>query len=44
MYFLFPLGGLRLSPYGTSANIWPIIPAPDDNVDCGEIGGMRIGS
>jgi hypothetical protein len=23
-------GGVRLSPLGTLANIWPIVPAPDD--------------
>jgi hypothetical protein len=29
-FFLVSLGGVRLSPLGTSANIWPIVPAPDD--------------
>jgi hypothetical protein len=24
-------GGVRLSPLGTSANIWPIVPAPYDD-------------
>jgi hypothetical protein len=24
------LGGVRLSPLGTSATTWPIVPAPDD--------------
>jgi hypothetical protein len=28
-YFFFCLG-VRLSPLGTSATVWPIIPAPDD--------------
>jgi hypothetical protein len=23
-------GGVRLSPPGTSATVWPIVPAPDD--------------
>jgi hypothetical protein len=22
--------GVRLSPFGTAATIWPIVPAPDD--------------
>jgi hypothetical protein len=30
---------VRLSPLGTSATIWPIVPAPDDD-ECGEVGGM----
>jgi hypothetical protein len=30
---------VRLSPLGTPANIWPIVPAPDDE----EVGGMRVG-
>jgi hypothetical protein len=25
------------------ATVWPIVPAPDDDDDCGAIGGMRIG-
>jgi hypothetical protein len=32
-FFSFSLvswGGVRLSPLGTSATIWPIVPAPDD--------------
>jgi hypothetical protein len=31
-YFIFLVswGGVRLSPLGTSVNIWPIVPAPDD--------------
>jgi hypothetical protein len=28
--FLVSFSGVRLSPLGTSANIWPIVPAPDD--------------
>jgi hypothetical protein len=28
--FLVSCGGVRLSPLGTSATIWPIVPAPDD--------------
>jgi hypothetical protein len=40
-FFLVSWGGVRLSPLGTSANIWPIVPAPDD--ECGVVGGMRIG-
>jgi hypothetical protein len=35
---------VRLSPLGTSATNWPIVPAPDDDDDeCGAVGGMRIG-
>jgi hypothetical protein len=35
--------GVRLSPLGTAATIWPIVPTPDDGDDvCGAIGGMRI--
>jgi hypothetical protein len=30
---------VRLSPLGTSATNWPIVPAPNDRV----VGGMRIG-
>jgi hypothetical protein len=32
---------VRLSPLGTSASNWPLIPAPDDG-ECGVVGGMRI--
>jgi hypothetical protein len=35
-------GGVELGPLGTSANEWPIIPAPSD-CDDGEFGGMKIG-
>jgi hypothetical protein len=35
---------VRLSPLGTAATNWPIVPAPDDDDDdCGAVGGMRIG-
>jgi hypothetical protein len=34
---------VRLSPLGTSATNWPIVPAPDDDDECGTVGGMRIG-
>jgi hypothetical protein len=43
VFFLVSWGGVRLSPLGTSATNWPIVPAPDDNNACGAIGGMRIG-
>jgi hypothetical protein len=34
---------MRLSPLGTSANNWPIVPAVDDDDDeYGAVGGMRI--
>jgi hypothetical protein len=29
-HFFVSLGGVRLSPLGTSAINWPIVPAPDD--------------
>jgi hypothetical protein len=29
-FFLFSLNGVRLSPLGTSATNWPIVPAQDD--------------
>jgi hypothetical protein len=35
-------GGVRLSPLGTSATNWLIVPAPDDRDECGAVGGMRI--
>jgi hypothetical protein len=28
--FLVSWGGVRLSPLGTSATNWPIVPVPDD--------------
>jgi hypothetical protein len=34
---------VRLSPLGTSVTIWPIVPAPDDSLEFGAVGGMRIG-
>jgi hypothetical protein len=38
---------VRLSSLGTSANIWPIVPARDDDYDddeeCGVVDGMKIG-
>jgi hypothetical protein len=30
LVFLVPCGGVRLSPLGTSATNWPIVPAPGD--------------
>jgi hypothetical protein len=36
------LSGVRLSPLGTAATVWPIVLAPDDG-DCGAIAGMKIG-
>jgi hypothetical protein len=39
-----------LSPLGTSATIWPIVPTPetddddDDDHERGAVGGMRIGT
>jgi hypothetical protein len=30
LFFLVFWGGVRLSLLGTSANIWPVVPAPDD--------------
>jgi hypothetical protein len=35
--------GVKPSPFHTAATVWPILPAPDDDDDCGAIGGMRIG-
>jgi hypothetical protein len=31
-FFLVSWGGVRLSPLGTSATIWPIVPAPDNRL------------
>jgi hypothetical protein len=42
-YFLVSLGGVRLSPLGTSATNWPIVRAPDDDDERGAVAGMRIG-
>jgi hypothetical protein len=41
-FSLVSWGGVILSPLGTSATIWPTVPAPDDH-ECGAVGGMRIG-
>jgi hypothetical protein len=32
LVFLVSWGGVRLSPLGTSATNWPIVPAPDDRM------------
>jgi hypothetical protein len=29
-FFLISRGEVRLNPLGTSAIIWPVVPAPDD--------------
>jgi hypothetical protein len=42
-FFLFLGGGVRLSPFGTLATNWPIVPSPDDDDECGAVGGIRIG-
>jgi hypothetical protein len=44
MYFLIRIvgGGVQLGPLGTSATIWPTVPAPGDYED-GEFCGMMIG-
>jgi hypothetical protein len=45
-HIIVSCGGVRLSPLGRSATIWPIVPAPnndDDDDECGAVGGMRIG-
>jgi hypothetical protein len=34
--------GVRLSPLGTAATVWPIVPAPDDDDDC-EVIRIQIG-
>jgi hypothetical protein len=41
-FFIIFLSGVRLSPLGTAATNWPIVPVPDDG-DCGAVGGMKIG-
>jgi hypothetical protein len=41
-FFLVSLGGVRLSPFGTSAVNCLILPAPDDE-ECGAVDGIRIG-
>jgi hypothetical protein len=30
LFFLVSCGGVGLSPLGTSATNWPVVPAPDD--------------
>jgi hypothetical protein len=35
--------GVRLSPLGTSAANWPVVPAPVDYDECGAVGTIRIG-
>jgi hypothetical protein len=35
------ISGVRLSPLGTAATNWPIVPSPDDG-DCETVGGMRF--
>jgi hypothetical protein len=40
-FFLVSWVGVRLSPLGTSATSWPIVPAPDDDDDESKaVGGM----
>jgi hypothetical protein len=45
-YFYLFFHGVRLSPLGTAATVWSIVPAPDDDDDddddCGAIDRMRI--
>jgi hypothetical protein len=47
-FFVVPWGGVTLSPHGTSASTWPIVPALDDDDDndeeyeCGAV-TMKIG-
>jgi hypothetical protein len=43
LIFLISWGGVRLSPLGTSATVWPIVPAPDDDDECGGVGEMTGG-
>jgi hypothetical protein len=47
-YCFFSFLGWGETEYtGTSATIWPIVPAPNDDDDdddaCGVVGGMKIG-
>jgi hypothetical protein len=44
LFLVFSLGGVRVSPLGTSTTNWPIVSVPDDSVECEAIGGIRIGS
>jgi hypothetical protein len=41
-FFLVSWGGVRLSSLGTSATNWPTVPARDDRMMCGAVGGTRI--
>jgi hypothetical protein len=41
-FLFFFSHGVRLSPLVTAATVWPLVPAPDDDDDCGALGGMRI--
>jgi hypothetical protein len=36
----FSLVCVKLSPFGTSTTIWPTVPAPDTDDECGEVGGI----
>jgi hypothetical protein len=40
-FYTVSWGGVRLSPLGTSATDWSIVPGPDD--EHGAFGGMTIG-
>jgi hypothetical protein len=43
-FFLVSWGWVRLSPLGTSATNWPIVPARMmDDDECGSVDGIRIG-
>jgi hypothetical protein len=43
-FFLVSWGGVRLSPLGTSATNWPIVPARMiDDDECGAVGGINVG-
>jgi hypothetical protein len=41
-FFLVSFGGVRPSPLGTSATVWPLVPASDDDDECEAVGGLRI--
>jgi hypothetical protein len=41
--FSFSFDGVRMSPLGTLATNWPIVPASDDYYGRGAVGGMRNG-
>jgi hypothetical protein len=36
-FFKFSWGGVRLSPFGTSAAICPTVSTPVDDDECGEV-------